>query len=242
MAEGVAKASPRSVGITRELLEEALTPERIDEFARKLYLSAVSIYRQTILELANERGADRTRIHLSIEVRNALMDEARWTAEAMLRSHNRDLRSWIARNRPGKPDALFLTEGMEWARRRRQTHARIAAQTLAYTAHADATLGFWKDVGEEPLFDFGGHGDAPPKCAICRALVQTNPHPIARVVEIGIPHPQCRQTWHTETEITVASRQPLGRSVGGILGQHRTWLDRNANRDDAADAIRSLPD
>lgn len=235
------KANRDTERLVRQLLAEQSTPERIADYADALYDAAARIYRRTILELAHEHGqADRQQVYLSREVREALRAETLRTAKLMVDSHNRDLRDWIKRNSPGKPNALLVAEAISWERRRRATHAQYAAQTIAYTAHADATLSFWRDAGLEPEFDFGGHGDAPPKCAICRALVETNPHPMVRVIEVGIPHPQCRQRWHTASKAELGGRTPLGRSVGGILNGRSTLIERAGGREQAAEAIRAM--
>lgn len=225
--------------VARELLTERVTRERTAQFADRLLAAARRIYVQTLRDLSREHGVRRRRIELAPGVERALRADARRTARQMLLSHNRDLRKWINDN-AHLPDGLLVAQGTEFARRRWQTHTRYGAQTLAYTAHADATVAFYRDANVEPSFDFGGHGDAPPVCRICRALVETSPHTLATVTAVGIPHPQCRQRWHARGEIEIDPDVRPGQARGGLLDARPSLIERQGGRRQAEEWIRSL--
>jgi hypothetical protein len=175
-----------------------------NELADDLYEFKVAAYIDTLLDLALLHGYDvdvdeNGDIDLPQHVLDALQREAEGVARKMVHTHNREVAAFIERN---KDRGLFDLQDMieDWEEDRARTKAQVVSVTEVYRPHADATIAFYMLAGVEPDFDFGGHGDAEPVCALCKALVENSPHPMARVVEVGSPHPGCRQTWHARID------------------------------------------
>jgi hypothetical protein len=218
----------------------------IEELAAKLYNAKRRVYRRSLLELARRLGYEIERPELSEVVDGALVREARDHAERIARTYNRDL-GRAGTQRKQLPNSEVEPELRKWANARQRKRARPTAITEAYTAHADATLSAFIDLGQPDVtFDFGGHpelGDAPPACDICAALIARNPWSLAEVVQIGNPHPGCRQDWHPNEYDQRALPPPfdveLGQTLGGIIGTD-PLISRAGGRAEAVEFVASL--
>lgn len=181
----------------------------------------VAVYTDTLLVLAEEYGYDLADdLDLSDDVLRALRDEARRDAQSVVDTFNHDMDQLLQENAALRRDDL-ITLYEQWAEARADSRADMVAVTEAYPAHADATMAFFQAAGIEPEFDFGGHGDDDPRCEVCQALADTGPHPLARVLAVGIPHINCRQEWH-ERDVDPAllpDELRLGANIAGIVGQ-----------------------
>lgn len=190
------------------------------ELAKLLYDGKVEVYKATLEDLATSYGYELTEggIELSEDVLNALRDEADENAQSIVETFNSELRTFLDHNK-SRDETEILTEFETWAANQHEARAEMRAVTEAYLPYADATLAFFAENGIEPDFDFGGHGDDDPQCVICQALEEGNPHPMARVLAIGIPHIGCRQDWHPNVDAnTLPDELKLGGRTGGVLG------------------------
>jgi hypothetical protein len=190
------------------------------ELAKILYDGKVEVYKATLEDLATSYGYELTEtgIVLGEDVLNALRDEADENAQSIVETFNSELRTFLAERRDAD-DAAVLTEFETWAAERHDARAEMRAITEAYLPYADATLAFFAENDLEPDFDFGGHGDDDPQCEICQALEENNPHPMSRVLEVGIPHIGCRQDWHPNIDVnSLPDELKLGGRTGGVLG------------------------
>lgn len=202
----------------------------------------VAVYADTLGDLADEYGyeIDGGEVDLADDLLAALHAEALRDAQSVVDSFNADMERLLNENRERARDELIdLYE--TWAEQRADSRSELIAVSEAYSAHADATLSFWQAAGVEPEFDFGVHepDDAPPQCDVCLALAETSPHPYARVLAVGTPHINCRQSWQ---EVGVDPDEmpdtiQLGAAVAGIVGG-RPLVDRLGGHGQAADFIR----
>lgn len=220
----------------------------IAALADKLFVTKRRVYRRTLREQAKRLGyADPGFPQLSQEVVNGLQAEARDHAERIAESYNDDLSAHAGEEADAKSDEV-RSRLRTWAISRQRKRAKPTAITEAYSAHADATLSTFLDLGlpEDVTFDFGGHpelGDAEPVCDICTALIVRNPWTLADVVRIGNPHIACRQQWHIrnlEQRDLPPELPDLGQTLAGVVG-NETLLSRHGNhRDEAVEFIAQL--
>lgn len=219
----------------------------VDRLAEKLFVTKRRVYRRTLRELARRLGyPDPGLPQLSDEVLDGLRAEARDHATRITDTFNRDLEA-EAERRSDDPDSTVAGALNTWAVARQRRRARPTAITEAYTAHADATMSAFLDLGipDKITFDFGGHpelGDAPPACPICVELIQRNPWTLADVVRIGNPHPGCRQDWHI-AQLNQLDLPPqmaaLGQTLAGVTGQD-PLIVRAGGRDEAVSFVADL--
>jgi hypothetical protein len=182
----------------RQRLTEAFQRDDEDDaaLADTLYLWKLRAYSDTLAELADGYDFEVEDITLSESIREALRAEAELRAQQINATFNGEVTSFIADivDEASYEDAIESISA--WSEARDADRSTLIGITEVYTAHADATLSFFRDAGIEADFDFGGHGDDHAECVVCQALERGNPHPYERVVEIGTPHIQCRQRWH----------------------------------------------
>jgi hypothetical protein len=213
----------------------------IDRLTDLLIRTRLEVYERTLRDVVDQLGADRD-VQLSPRVRAQLNIEARRHARLIARNFNDALAEYAVRVGPGLSDQELRRTLALWAENRNQRHAPLIAVTEAWGPHADATMAAFLELGlDDARFDFGGHpDDSPPACDICQALVDTNPHPLTRVLQIGVPHPQCEQRWRVRGKPRVASTgdEPLGQRVAGVIGRD-TLIQRAGSREAAVRAIRS---
>lgn len=218
----------------------------IAQLADKLFRAKRRVYRRSLHEIAKRLGYDITRPQLSQEVVNGLQSEARDHAERIATNYNADLTRQSEELSDAR-DEDVRAKLRTWAVARQRKRARPTAITEAYSAHADATMSAFLDLGlpEDVAFDFGGHpelGDAEPVCAICKALILGNPWTLADVVRIGNPHVACRQQWHLQ-QIEQRDLPPLapalGQTLAGIVGND-TLMAREGGREQAVSFIVDL--
>lgn len=234
-------ATPRQVA----QLKAALSYDEADRdgLAQDFLEHKIAVYIDTLGELADTYGYDYGgRIDLADDVIASLATQARAHADSVVATFNSEVAAFVDRNAEADRDTIIdLVD--QWAAARADSHSPVIAITEAYEAHADATASFWQAAGVEPEFDFGVHGpeDAPPQCDICEALVALSPHPLSRVLEVGVPHHQCRQSWQ-EVGVDAAGLPDeiqLGAATGGILGTD-PFITRHGN--DRQAAVRAIAD
>jgi hypothetical protein len=210
------------------------------EMADAFYQHKVTVYANTLADLADQHGFDvhGDQVTLTQDVLDALRAEADAHAAIAVDTYNRELDGWLDKQ-AAAPVEDVLGAYQDWSNARADAKAELISVSEAYSAHADATLAFYVDNGVEPEFDFGGHGDADPRCVVCQALLDHSPHPLSRVLEIGTPHLNCRQSWHA-LDVDLPDELQLGAAVAGIVGGE-PWVHRHDNdHQAAADAISRL--
>jgi hypothetical protein len=229
--------------VTRLLRDLRSDEEAFEELADRLFAFKRTVYVETLQDLAELHGYDiEGDVLLSEAIYEALGDDAEAAARQILDSLDGDLTEFVERNRE-RPLADLLDMVDDWLDDRQDWKAEQVAVTEAYPAHADATLHFYRAAGIDPEFDFGGHGDADPECDVCRALVQTNPHPPDRVLAIGQPHIRCAQKWHPRDLDESALPDSIVLGAGdpsGIFTRRETFEQLHGGKSQAAEAIRSL--
>jgi hypothetical protein len=233
-------ASKRAIAAAvRRLRMDGADAERL---AEKLLLTKRRVYRRTLLELASRLGYATDLPLLSRKVLAGLQAEAEDHANRIVATFNADLERH-AEEVAKLPDSKVMGELSRWANARQRKRAKPIAITEAYSAHADAVVSLYRDLGlpDDTLFDFGGRtGDSPPECPICVELYRRGPWTLHQVVQIGTPHPQCRQSWHLHAQEQLPPQLPdLGGGLGGIVGKE-TLITRAGDRDAAAKFVVDL--
>lgn len=219
--------------------------DEVDELAAELLDVKVFTYVETLSDLLLEAGVEhdrRTDIELSDAILRALTKESRIHARMIVDTFNDDLDKFLERN-GDLPRARLLDTYRAWADDRAQARAEVIAVTEAYSAAADAQLAFTQanaPEGVEPEYDFGGHGDDAAVCEVCKVLEATSPHPHARILEIGNPHPGCRQDWHPRA-IELGDEVRLPDKPAGLVGADHIVI-REGGHDEAVRAIQGLAD
>lgn len=221
-----------------------MSDEDVSRLTERFYRTKLRVYRDTLRDLADRftRNGPPRAIPLSQEIKDALRAEAETHALKVASTHNDAVARQamkIAAPGDGRSKADLERELSRFGKSRMKDRAEMIAVTEAYGPHSDAIASFFRDAGIEPEFDFGGHpDDAPPVCSICRAIIAANPHSLAEVVRIGVPHPFCRQTWHPR--LTAEQQQlgdfDLGQSLGGIIGAP-SLIQREGGEQEAADSV-----
>lgn len=205
-----------------------------------LYDEKVKVYAATLEDLATSYGYELPNggLTLTEDVLTALRNEADDNAQSIVDTFNEELRTFLDRNAE-RSDAEVLADFEAWAVERHEARAEQQAITEAYTPHADATVAFFAENGLEPEFDFGGHGDSDSQCPICVALEETGPHPLSRVLEIGVPHIGCRQDWHPTIDANeLPDELKLGGKTGGVLGAE-PLRDKHGSQEAAVEFLRA---
>lgn len=211
------------------------------ELAETLYASKRRVYRRTLLELSRSLGYDLRRPQLGDAVDRSLREEADAQARSMAKSYLSDLRAAVDEHADLNDDSMRAA--VETAMRSRQRKfARPAATTAAYGPYADATVGAFRDLGVNAMFDFGGHpDDADPACQLCQVLTALSPWSLAEVIAIGTPHDACAQQWRpTRFDRRDMPTEPvLGVTPGGVVGQ-KPLVRRAGSHDRAVAFVESL--
>jgi hypothetical protein len=193
------------------------------ELSDQIAQTMQGVYMDTLRDLAESYGYDvpTSGLNLSPDVLAEIKATAREHARIIADSYNRDVDAFLERNK-GVDDAQLLADFDAWAQDRVDKQADAIAITEAYGAYTDATLSFFHENGIEPEFEFGGHpelGDDPAECKLCQTLEANNPHPYSRVLEVGIPHVQCRQNWHPLVDPSqLPDELRIGGQTSGVLG------------------------
>lgn len=216
--------------------------EDIDSLSDALYLHKARVYADTLGELADHYGFESEDVQLGEGVLQALSEESDTRAEQIVATYNRELDAFV-RSQQEVSYEEAVANVIAWSHERDERRSDLISVTESYTAHADATIAFFLDNGlDDAEFDFGRHApDLPAECPICQSLEHRNPHPAHRVVEIGNPHPNCRQSWHPlidpdqlPEEIIVG----LG-DVAGIVGGD-SLIHRSGSQADAVQRVEEL--
>lgn len=208
----------------------------IDDLSDSLFITKLRVYADTLSGLAHELGYDADDVQLGQAVTQALSDEADARAEGIADTYNREMETFVQRLGALGVDYQQAVESVaSWSDERDAARSEMIGVDAAYSAHADATVAFFADNDIPVEFDFGRHrGDDPAVCPVCQALERTGPHPLERVLEIGTPHIQCRQSWHPRVDeallpefITVGLGDPAG-IVGNDTLVHRAGGQQQA--------------
>lgn len=191
-------------------------PDEVRPLANRLAIRKIAVYRATLQRLADAH--DLPKPVLSSRILSELYIEATNDAENIIGGHNDRLPklvdSALEYADGDTQTALVVIE--ELLHDRAEKQAPVVAVTGLYSSHADATLAFHLNAGLRPLYDFGGHGDADPACALCVAIRDRNPHPADRVIAIGAPHHRCAQQWHPVGPVDMPTDYVPGN--GGTIG------------------------
>lgn len=216
----VSKALARALRWGREEREE-LADEFLDH--------KVFTYVETLGDLFREHGADISDddIVLSDDILRALKREAIAHAGYVVETYNADLERFLARNGDLPREQLLATYDA-WSADRADARAETIAVTEAYSAHADATIAFYEAQGAGGEYDFGAHpADDAPACEVCAVLEATNPHPVARVLAVGMPHINCRQNWRRR-DVDLPEELVVPTAPAGIVGSE-PLVNRHGN-------------
>lgn len=216
-----------------------------DEWAQRFERTKVRVYLATLRSLADQfTSSGAGPAGLSEQIRSTIHAEARAHARSVARTHNRAVRKQalrISSAGDGRTRADLERELRDYSRSRLRDRSEAIAVTESYGAHADAIASFFRDAGVEPEFSFGGHpDDAEPVCEICKAIIAANPHSLADVIRIGVPHPFCRQSWHPLIgQGALPDTVDSGRTPGGIVGEPMLIQRAGSERDAAESVVQS---
>lgn len=215
--------------------------------ATRLYQAKQHVYLEAIRDVAQQLGILPLPTELAPAVLAPLNIESRQHSRSIVKTFNKELAEYAFSHGRLLDEGELGTTLRAWIDNRNATRAGMIAVTETYGPYADAIMASFRDAGlEDAKFDFGGHpelGDEPPECIICAALEAKSPHPLAMVVKIGNPHPNCRQAWHAVNPVALRARLTdksvvLGRKPSGIVGKS-SLIHRAGSREAAARAIRS---
>lgn len=220
--------------------------EAVERLARTLYRAMAHTYRQTLLALAHRYGLEQSRVVLSAEIRQALSAEAHRIATRAMETYDRLVSAFIDRN--GElTDEELVPKLKRYMRERAANRSALVVGSAVNPAKLDAIVGFYRENGVEPEFDFRGN-EGPPSCLTCTELVRTSPHSAELVLAVGYPHLGCSHSWHVKGVKKAqlrsggvrAGRISLGRGeVAGIIGIE-PLLMRTRSQEDAVAEIRRL--
>jgi hypothetical protein len=230
--------------IERAARRHAMKPADVDALADKLFRAKRRVYRRTLLEFARSLGLAITRPRLSEDVERSLRADATKRARQIARTHNRDLARAMDELSEGRADADLDAAIKTWRISRQRKRARGTAANELYPAHADALISAATELGlaDDALWDFGGHpSDQTPVCEICNTLAALSPWTTAEVIEIGNPHPECRQDWHLRSPAApdVPDDPVLGQQLAGIIGRE-PYVMRAGSRGEAVEQLVAL--
>lgn len=217
-----------------------------ERLIRNLYERKARVYRDTLLALGQKYGEDRKQVQLSPEIRQALREEAEVHAHSTINTYNRFVAAFVEREKAkGATDAEVRRKLPAYMRARAKGRLSAIDQSGTVAARLDAQVAFFRENGIEPLFYFRG---PTPKCKTCRALKATSPHPVAVVLEVGIPHLGCVHSWK-EQKLTARALKRGGVKPGqitlgrgepaGIVGSE-TLTRREGSHGLAADRVYEM--
>lgn len=175
-------------------------PDEQSSLAEALYKAKVEAYEQAVLYEAQRMGFDVTREQVRLDnaqTKSHLRKQARLHAGYIVNTHNTDLAKHLGELEQGPTYPLknrfqLAQDVDKWARERFTKRMSLITTTEAFTPLMRGTLDFYRQNGMETDFDF--HAE-PGACAFCKRLLDTNPHPLRKVMRIGIPHPGCAHAW-----------------------------------------------
>lgn len=209
------------------------------ELAQVLYDTKRRVYIDRLNELAQAHGVADYTVAISREIDRLLRAEAHAHAASITDTFNAALTRFLTDLPADLGTADVLDAAERWMDDRNAWHAPLVGVTETYTARSDATLSFYRDAGVTPAFDFltgGDHGKGA-ECAVCRALIATNPHSLETAAAVGMPHPNCVHTW-VARPVVLPDSLALGRTPGGVLNRSTLVQELGGHRA-AAEAIHS---
>lgn len=191
--------------------------EDVQSLAKNLYESKVTAYESAIRAEAGRMGFDIDEDLVKLDnaqTKRHLRRQANQHARYIVNTHNKDLRKKIdeleqAPTYPLRNRNQLAQEIDGWAAERFRKRATLIARTESFTPLMRGTVDFYRQNGMETDFEFDS---ASASCDICKHLKATNPHPLRKVMRVGIPHPNCVHSW---SPVIKSPIQP----PGGVL-----WL------------------
>lgn len=187
-------------------------PGEIEDLAKALYESKVEAYETAVHAEAGRMGfeVDRGDVQLdNAQTKRHLRMQANQHARFIVNTHNKDLRKKIDELQSGDQYPLknrfqLAKEVDEWAAERFEKRSTLISRTESFTPLMRGTIDFYRQNGMETDFIFDSDAAS---CDICKRLKATNPHPLRKVMRVGIPHPNCTHSW---TPVLKSPIQPPG--------------------------------
>lgn len=170
-----------------------------DALAETLYKLKVDAYEEAIYEEAHRMGfeVDRSAVSLdNAQTRSHLRKQARRHAGFIVNTYNRDLHKKLddmsQQQYPLKNRYQLAADLDRWSSGRFSKRVDMVATTESFTPLMRGTIDFYRQNGIDTDFIFDSE---PASCALCKRLEATNPHPIRKVMRLGIPHIGCVHSW-----------------------------------------------
>lgn len=215
-----------------------------DHLVSRFYEAKLAAYRTVLSELRVRFGGP-ARVYLSTAIRDALLAEAERDVASVLRTYEGFAAGEVSRAQErGLSGSALAAHMADYMRERGRNRAALIARSEVVAPRLDATVSFYRENGIEPEFDFAG---PPPKCAICKALIESGPYHIDSVLAIGIPHIQCRHHWSarevTAEDLLAGGLRPGQISAGrggtaGLVGGTTLHEKIGGNAEQIAERIR----
>jgi hypothetical protein len=178
--------------------------------AEALYNAKVMAYEEAVMHEARRMGFDVSRDQVSLanpQTKSHLRKQARLHAGYIVNTHNADLTKHLSELEQGPTYPLrnrfqLAQDVDKWARERFTKRMSLITTTESFTPLMRGTIDFYRQNGIETDFTF--HAE-PGACSFCKRLLETNPHPLRKVMRIGIPHPNCAHSWAPTIDTLPAS-------------------------------------
>lgn len=174
-------------------------PEQQTSLADVLYKLKVDSYEEAVYQEALRMGfeIDRDSVQLdNPQTKSHLRKQARRHAGYIVNTYNKDLRKELGRladqSYPLKNRFQLASDLDRWAAERFAKRLEMVATTESFTPLMRGTLDFYRQNGIDTHFVFNSE---PASCDVCKRLEATNPHPMRKVMRIGIPHIGCVHSW-----------------------------------------------
>lgn len=189
--------------------------EEANNLSEVLYKSKVDAYEQAVWNEARRMGFDVLREDVKLENAQALSQlkkQAQEHASYIINTHNKDLEKKLTGLEEGPKYPLknrfqLAQDIDQWAADRFAKRAQLIARTESFTPMMLGTVDFYRQNGIETEFIFDS---AEASCHLCKTLKATSPHPLKKVMRVGIPHPNCVHSW---TPVVKNPTQPPGGSL-----------------------------
>jgi hypothetical protein len=218
-------------------------PDWVRRLERRFYEAQASEYRRTLGVLADRYGAGR-QVRLGAALRDGIRAAAERDARSVVATYNSQLEREAARHPELNGQHLADHLGRYMQERGRARAGFIAANEVA-AARADAYVSFARENGVEPEFNFTG---PKPKCPICTALIDTNPHSLEVVLAVGRPHIACTHYFAPRglkaADLRAGGLRPRSISAGrgeiaGLIGRDPLTMELSGLSEEViAEAIR----
>lgn len=172
--------------------------------AETLYKLKVDAYLDSIIHEARRIGfdIDVARAELANpQTKSHLRKQANRHAGYIVSTYNKDLAKKIsdlaAEQYPLRNTFQLASDLDRWAAERFAKRVEMVAVTESFTPLMRGMIDFYRQNGIETDFIFESN---PASCDLCKRLMATNPHPMRKVMRIGIPHIGCVHSWRPALE------------------------------------------